>query len=95
MSNTNEPPILPASRETRPSPLTDPATGLPVPIADLRAEFERLSRQTTRDRDAERAFIESKIDLIRGDHQLTDMEKESAIRELLKKLDRFTSSRFK
>ena len=62
--------------------LIDPATGKPVAAADLRAEFERLSRQTPRDTEAERAFIESKLEMFRNDPHLSKSEKERAIEEL-------------
>lgn len=62
--------------------MTDPGTGNLVPVADMRAEFERLSRQVPRDPEAERAFIESKIEMIRGDPNLSKTEKEQAIEEL-------------
>jgi hypothetical protein len=62
--------------------LVDPNTGKAAKIADMRAEFERLSRQTPRDPGAERAFVESKIEMIRGDSHLSPEEKENAIAEL-------------
>jgi hypothetical protein len=62
--------------------LTDPATGKPVPVADRRAEFERLARQVPRDPEAERAFIESKIEMIRNDPNLSKAGKDQAIDEL-------------
>ena len=62
--------------------MTDPRAGIPVPVADMRAEFERLSRQVPRDPEAERAFIESKIEMIRIDPLLSETEKERAIEEL-------------
>jgi hypothetical protein len=62
--------------------LVDPNTGKPVKIADMRAEFERLSRQTPRDPAAERAFIQGKIEMIRGDSHLSAKQKEDAIAEL-------------
>jgi hypothetical protein len=62
--------------------LVDPNTGKPVKIADMRAEFERLSRQTPRDPAAERAFIQGKIEMIRGDRHLSAKQKEDAIAEL-------------
>jgi len=62
--------------------MADPGTGKPVPVADMRAEFERLSRQVPRDPEAERAFIESKIEMIRNDPHLSKTEKERAIEEL-------------
>lgn len=60
----------------------DPKTGKPVKIADMRAEFDRLSQQTPRDPKAERAFIESKIEMVRCDRHLTPKQKEDAIAEL-------------
>jgi hypothetical protein len=62
--------------------MTDPGTGLPVPVADMRAHFDRLSRQVPRDPEAERAFIESKMEMIRGDPNLSEEEKERAIEAL-------------
>jgi hypothetical protein len=62
--------------------MTDPGTGNPAPAADMRAEIERLSRQAPRDPEAERAFIESKIEMIRQGSNLTEAEKERAIEEL-------------
>ena len=53
----------------------------------MRAEFERLSRQTPRDPEAERAFVESKIELIRNDPRLSEDEKKRAIEELRKRLE--------
>jgi hypothetical protein len=36
-------------------------------IADRRAQFKRLSRQSPRDEEAERAFIEGKMEMVRTD----------------------------
>jgi len=52
------------------------------PIADRRAEFERISRQSPRDPEAERAFIESKMEMVRTDPSLTPAQKERALEEL-------------
>lgn len=57
-------------------------------IADRRAEFERLTRQSPRDKDAERAFIESKMDMVRTDPNLTDEEKKRALEQLERMLRR-------
>ena len=65
-----------------PLPLGRAGTGEPAAVADLRAEFERLSRQTPRDPEAERAFIESKLEMIRNDPTLSQAEKERAAEEL-------------
>lgn len=62
--------------------VTDSKTGQPVQVGDMRAEFERLSRQVPRDPEAERAFIESKIEMIRSDPHLSDADKEQAIVDL-------------
>ena len=55
-------------------------------IADRRAEFERLSRQSPRDEEAERAFIEGKMEMVRTDPNLTKEEKQRALEELKRKL---------
>jgi hypothetical protein len=66
--------------------------GPPAPdggeIADRRKLFERLSRESGRDEDAERAFIENKMDMVRTDPSLTAEEKERALDELRRKLER-------
>jgi len=62
---------------------TPPAAGK---IADRRAEFERLTRQSPRDEAAEQAFIESKMNMVRTDPNLTDEEKQRALEELARKL---------
>lgn len=68
--------------EERPLGFPDPNTGRPGKVVDVRAEFERLSRQTPRDHRAERAFIKSKIEMIRSDRHLTAKQKEDAIAKL-------------
>jgi hypothetical protein len=55
-------------------------------IADRRAEFERLSRQSPRDEEAERAFIEGKMEMVRTDPNLSKEEKQRALEELKRKL---------
>ena len=62
--------------------VVDSKTGQPVRVSDMRAEFEQLSRQVPRDPEAERAFIESKIEMIRSDTHLSDADKERAIANL-------------
>jgi hypothetical protein len=52
-------------------------------ITDKRAEFERITRRSGRDEEAERAFMESKIRMIRSDPALSEEEKADAIRLLL------------
>ncbi len=51
------------------------APGQAVPSADIRAESERLSRQVPRDPAAERAFLETKIAMIRSGPNLSESEK--------------------
>jgi hypothetical protein len=68
--------------ETESLHVTDSKTGQTVRIGDMRAEFERLSHQMPRDAEAERAFIESKIEMIRSDPYLSDADKKRAIAEL-------------
>jgi hypothetical protein len=79
MATPNQLPLPSGTPEEGLLRLTDPETGKSVPVADRRAEFERLSRQTPRDPEAERAFIQSKIDMIRNDPTLNETEKERAI----------------
>jgi hypothetical protein len=66
--------------------------GPPAPdggeIADRRKAFERLSRESGRDKEAERAFIEGKLAMVRSDPNLTEEEKEKALEELRRKLER-------
>ena len=75
-------PLPSAGPGGEPLHLIDPATGEQVSVADLRAEFERLSHQVPRDAEAERAFIESKIEMVRKDPNLSPTEKERAIDQL-------------
>ena len=63
-------------------PLTDPGTGKASQYADLREEFERLSKQVPRNPEAERSFLLSKIELLRNDPHLTEDEKKRAIADL-------------
>ena len=62
--------------------LIDPDSGKQVSVGDKRAEFERLTQQLPRDPEAERAFIESKMEMIRNDPNLSQREKERAIEQL-------------
>lgn len=74
----------------RKKPATD-SQGPPLPhggnVADRRAEFARRSRESGRDREAERAFIQSKLDMVRSDPNLTEEEKRRALDELHRKLN--------
>ena len=64
----------------------DPKTGKPLPGEDKRAEFERISRRTPRNPDAETAFIESKIEIVRTDPRLNEDQKKKAIADLRARL---------
>ena len=55
-------------------------------IDDRRAKFERITRRSPRDSQAERAFIESKMRIVRTDPKLSDEEKQRALADLAKKL---------
>jgi hypothetical protein len=57
-------------------------------IADRRKEFEEATRKSGRDEDAERAFIEGKMALVRSDPNMSEQEKEKALAELRLKLER-------
>jgi len=61
---------------------TDPKTGKPLRGRDMQAEFVRLSKEAARDPEAERAFIQSKIEAIESDTRLSEDEKAKAIAEL-------------
>lgn len=70
----------------QPPGLPDPDTGVPASVRDLRAEFEQLSRKTARDRNAERAFIEARIEMIRRDPRLSPADKRRLTTELRRQL---------
>jgi hypothetical protein len=82
MAGRNDPSPAPEDFGAEFLPVTDPKTGTPVHVADLRAEFERLSHQVPRDPEAERAFLESKMEMIRTDPNLSAAAKERALEEL-------------
>jgi hypothetical protein len=65
-----------------------PKTGKPAPTKDMREEFARISRQSGRDPEAERAFVVNKIEMIRSHPTLSNREKASAIAELEARLRR-------
>jgi hypothetical protein len=52
----------------------------------MREEFARISARVGRDPEAERAFVESKIEMIRSHPTLSEAEKTAAIAELEEKL---------
>lgn len=55
-------------------------------IGDRRAEFERLTRLSGRDKEAERAFIDSKLRMVRSDPNLSESEKGRILKQLKRKL---------
>jgi len=68
--------------------LTDPATGEPIPAADMREAFSRMSPTDQPEPDADRAFVDGRLEMIRTDPTLTEAQKEAAIAEVLEKLHR-------
>jgi len=52
----------------------------------MREEFARISAGVGHDPEAERAFVESKIEMIRSHPTLSEAEKTAAIAELEEKL---------
>lgn len=77
-----EPPIPPNDPTPESGELIDPKTGDRVPTGDMREEFARISADAGRDPEAERAFVESKIEMIRSHPTLSEAEKAAAITEL-------------
>lgn len=59
-------------------------------VADRRAEFARLTRNSPRDEAAERAFIESKIEVVKGDSGIGEEERRVAIEKLERELQRLS-----
>ena len=53
-----------------------------APIADMRKAFARKTPQTEKDRAEVKAFIDGKIEMIRGDPHMTDAQKAAAIADL-------------
>ena len=82
-----EPPIPPNDTPPGSGELIDPKTGKPVPTGDMREEFARISAGAGRDPEAERAFVESKIEMIRSHPTLSEAEKAAAITELEETLE--------
>jgi len=71
-----------SGRKKSDSQPTDPHTDKALEYADLRSEFSSVSRQAQRSPRAERAFILSKIEMIRSDPHLDEDEKKRAIADL-------------
>jgi hypothetical protein len=68
--------------------MTDSTPPPPVEggISDQRARFEQLSHRSERDEEAERTFIEHKIEIARSDPNLTEKQRQAAIEELTRQL---------
>jgi hypothetical protein len=81
-----EPPHPPDDPSPDSIELADPDTGESVPAADMREKFGRVSSEQGGDPDAERAFAEGKIEMIRTHPTLSEAEKKAAIAELEEKL---------
>jgi hypothetical protein len=66
--------------------MTDPKTGKRLRSRDMREKFARISARVPRNPRAERAFVESKVEMIRSHPTLSEAQKASAIRDLEKML---------
>jgi hypothetical protein len=81
-----EPPVPPNDPSPESGEPIDPRTGKRVPTRDMREEFARISARSGRDPEAERAFVENKIEMIRTHPTLSEAEKTAAIAELEERL---------
>ena len=80
-----EPPVPSNDPSPESGELIDPKTGKRVPMKDMREEFARISARSGRDPEAERAFVESKLEMIRSHPTLSEAEKTATIAELEEK----------
>jgi hypothetical protein len=84
---SDAPPPAPPNKPARDSrDLTEVETDEPTPLRDMRKRFARVSEDAGRDPEAERAFVESKIEMIRSHPTLTESQKRAAIAELEERL---------
>lgn len=60
----------------------------PAPVADMREEFADETARAARDREAERAFLQSKIETLRSHRTRSASGKEEAIAALRRELAR-------
>jgi hypothetical protein len=81
-----EPPVPPNDPSPESGEPIDPKTGKRMPTRDMREEFARISARSGRDPEAERAFVENKIEMIRTHPTLSEAEKTAAIAELEERL---------
>ena len=65
---------------TPPQPPCD--TNTSAPVADVREQFARRTPQTAEEKARSRAFIDGKIEMVRGDPKLSAAQKAAAIAEL-------------
>jgi hypothetical protein len=82
----SEPPVPSNDPSPDSGELIDPKTGKRVKTRDMREEFARISARSERDPEAERAFVENKIEMIRTHPTLSEVEKSATIAELEEKL---------
>jgi hypothetical protein len=85
MRSRAQPPVPPERPAREPHDLSD-AEDKPAQIKDMRKRFARVSEDAGRDPEAERAFVESKIQMIRSHPTLTEPEKRAAIAEVEERL---------
>ncbi len=81
-----EPPVPPNDPSQESGEPIGPTTGRWSPPRDMREEFDRITAGVGRDPEAERAFVESKIEMIRTHPTLSEAQKTAAIAELEGKL---------
>ncbi len=67
---------------------SDPETGEPAELYDARELFAELTRRMPRDREAERAFVLARIEMVKGHPDLSESVKARAIEKLRGLLDR-------
>ena len=65
-----------------------PPSPIGSPIADRRKEFARITRQSPRDPEAERMFVEGKLAMLRTDPRLSEAEKQRAAQDLERTIKR-------
>ena len=73
-----------ASHNPPPPPpkVEQPGKAPRAPIADMRDAFARKTPETNEEREAAKAFIEGKIEMVRRDPHMSDAQKAAAIADL-------------
>jgi hypothetical protein len=69
-----------------PGPVPVPGRDMPVDVADLRDAFAKITSETPREKDAEQAFLASKLHLVRTDPTLRKAEREPILGQLTERL---------